>query len=109
MNDRIRQFRIIKSQSKTENNLKGLQEAAFEQLINAIVPTVSPAVVTLIILATSYVGIYLVATTLSNKYIIAHNINIGKISETIKAVTHNIVLLAGWVLYLMDKYHKKID
>lgn len=109
MNDKFRNFHIIRSRAVPQKNIKDLQSKIISELINIIMPTTSAAIVVLIILATSYVGIYLISTIFSNQYLLMKKVNLSKMSETIKLVIHNATLLAGWVLYLNDKFRKASD
>jgi hypothetical protein len=71
--------------------------------------TISIALALLTILATCYIGIHLVSTIFSDQYLLMKKVNLSKTSETIKLVVHNATLLAGWVLYLNDKFRKASD
>lgn len=74
MNDKFRNFHIIRSRAVPQKNIKDLQSKIIAELINVVILTTSAAIVVLIIL-----------------------------------VVHNAMLLAGWVLYLNDKFRKASD
>ncbi len=112
---KLNDFKALRSKAvpKTKLNDVSSNDLKSAVIISAaynapwIVTTVSCAAVILIILASSYLGIYLVATMFADQIEVIKKINLVKMSETIKVVVNNAVLLAGWVLYLKDKYHGK--
>lgn len=78
MNDKFRNFHIIRSRAVPQKNIKDLQSKIIAELINVVIPTTSIALALLIIPATSYVGMYLVATMLSEHPPLVKKVNLSK-------------------------------
>ena len=110
LNSKSRQFFNVKDFESFENQAipkTTLNEAIIDST-KTVIPSLAFAAILLITASAFYLIIYMF-TAAFPKVNIKLGIDLKKMSDIITVVVHNATLLAGWVLYLNDKFRKASD